>query len=119
MRILNDLKEIADLVKKMGNFELHRRILQLEEEIIAVTRRNRELEEQLAQQAAMEFRKPFYVKTGDPHPLCPKCWEGDGKQVHLTGPEGHVDYYSCPVCPWEYCASPEREGPPRRRARPC
>lgn len=36
--------------------------------------------------AQMLFKAPFYYRTGDPVPHCPRCWESDGKAIHLHGP---------------------------------
>ncbi len=49
----------------------------------------------------MEFRPPFYYKTGDKIPHCPICWESNGKQIHLDGPHdipGEKPFYKCLKC---------------------
>jgi hypothetical protein len=46
MSIINNVKEIADLVQKAGDIELYRKIIELEGELIELTRSNRELEKQ-------------------------------------------------------------------------
>jgi len=49
----------------------------------------------------MEFKPPFYYKTGDKIPHCPICWESNGKQIHLDGPHdipGEKPFYKCLKC---------------------
>src|SRR5437667_557533 len=45
MGILDSAKEIADLVKKIGDIELYRKIVELEGQLIELTREKREFEE--------------------------------------------------------------------------
>src|SRR5262249_33160957 len=30
-----------------------------------------------------EFRPPFYFIPGETIPICPQCWEGDSRKIHL------------------------------------
>lgn len=93
MSILENTKEIAELIKKMGNIDLYKRIVELEGQIINLSRDKHQLEVKLyeiekaiEQEQDMEFRMPFYYKGEDPHPFCPKCWEANRKAIHLKGP---------------------------------
>jgi len=94
MGIIDNAKEIVDLVKKAGDIELYRKIVELEGEIVELTRQKRSLEEQIEElrsllniKQQMVFKKPFYYQGDDPHPYCPKCWDADKVAVHLNGPE--------------------------------
>ena len=107
MSIIDNVKEIANLVKKIDDIDLYRRIIELESEIIELTRENHELKvdnhdlkEKLNLSEALVFRKPFYYKENDDTPYCPRCWEADRKAIHLNGPiEDMGDHYHfCPVC---------------------
>jgi hypothetical protein len=107
MSIIDNAKEIADLIKKIGDVELYRRIVELEGEIIELTRAKRQAEgeierlsERLKWQGQMEFRKPFYYTSNDIHPYCPQCWEVNHIAVHLDGPgsAGTGKYYNCHNC---------------------
>jgi len=80
MSILENMKEVADLVKKIGDVELYRKIVELEGEVVELTRSKRLLEQQVEEleaQAAfkkkLSFRKPFYFAEGDDVPYCPRC----------------------------------------------
>jgi ribosomal protein S27AE len=93
MSILTDAKEVADLVKKLGDIELYRKIVELEGQILELTREKRETENALEQLRAslklrdeMVFKKPFYFRAGDKVPHCPNCWEVKSLAVHLDGP---------------------------------
>ena len=103
MSIITDTKEIVDLVKKLGEVELYRKIVNLEEEIYQLSRENRdcrervdELETALAFQGELTFRAPMYYAIGDDVPYCPNCWEGDDRAIHMIlWPSGD---YHCPQC---------------------
>lgn len=107
MSIISNAKEIADLIQKLGNAELYRKILDVQGEIINLTgenhtlkEENQELKRSLKLSKEMTFKKPFYYIEGDPNPFCPKCWEVNMIAVHmLTGPrdEGRTNYH-CPNC---------------------
>lgn len=107
MGIVDSAKELADLIKKVGDVELYRKIVELEGEIIELTRQTRTQEEEIerlkglvATKEKMVFRKPFYFLENDPQPYCPKCWEVDKIAVHLDGPSEVVagPRYDCPNC---------------------
>ena len=106
MNVIDQAKELASLIKKIGDVELYRRIVELEGEIIELTRSKRELEEskrnlesQLALKKSISFESPFYFQEGDEIPICPRCWEKDDRLVHLTGcPPRKVTAYECTVC---------------------
>jgi hypothetical protein len=60
-----------------------------------------QMETSATEHLALQFVNNVYWKKGDSTPFCPKCWEKDGKQIHLTGPHEDewrgVTYY-CTVC---------------------
>jgi hypothetical protein len=105
--VIENAKEIAELVKKLGNVELYKKIVELEGEVIELTREkraleenNHELAEKLALAGKMTFEKPFYFQEGDRVPFCPRCWEKERVAIHLQN-VGHVTRgyrYDCPDC---------------------
>jgi hypothetical protein len=77
MSIIDNAKEIADLVKKMGDIELYRKIVALEGEVIDLTREKRGLEEKLFElersvelRRSLTFKEPFYFEENDTTPYC-------------------------------------------------
>jgi hypothetical protein len=103
MSIITNAKELADLIKKLGDVDLYRKILDLEEEIIELTTENRSLKEQVQKleeikniEEKMSFKRPFWFMDGDETPYCPKCWEGEKKNIHLI--ELFSGRWKCPVC---------------------
>ena len=107
MSIIDNAKEIAALVKKLGDIELYRKIVELEGEIIELTRAKREVESQtehlrevLKIKEQMRFIKPFYYMGNDPVPFCPQCWEANKVAMHLQGPIDVVagPRYDCRNC---------------------
>lgn len=113
MSILSNAKEIADLVKQLGDIELYRKIVELEGEIIDLTRSNREMEDQieglrsqLRKTSEMNFRPPFYFIDYDSTPYCARCWEVDGLQVHLTDTKTMGSPWKCASCHAAYDENP-------------
>jgi hypothetical protein len=112
MSIIDNVKEIADLIKKAGDIELYRKIVELEGEIIELTRSNQSLEEEVAEikgllafSKRLTFRQPYYYAEDDDVPYCPQCWEADQKPIHLIGRHSSEGMnYSCTNCQTTYTA---------------
>lgn len=90
MGIVENIKDAADLAKKVGDIELYRKIVELEGEVIELTREKRqgehkieELEQKLSLRSKMTRKTPFYFQEGDSDPFCPRCFEKDHVAVHL------------------------------------
>lgn len=90
MGLLENMKEVADLIKKVGDIELYRKVVESEGEVIELTREKRQLEDRVrelealaALQKEMKFSVPFYFQDGDETPFCPTCWERNRAAVHL------------------------------------
>ncbi len=103
MSIISNAKEIADLIKKLGDAELYRKIIELEGEIIELTRENRSLDDRVEDLTAslkvkqkMRFKEPFYFMGEDKTPYCSKCWDVNSVAVHLF--YSGEDLYDCPSC---------------------
>jgi hypothetical protein len=109
MGIIENAKELADLIKVLGNVDLHKKIVELEGEIINLSQNNnellksiKELKDQIQLEHNLVFKPPFYYAPNDEVPYCPKCWEADHRAVHLTDPTkdlvtGKI-FYKCKVC---------------------
>ena len=107
MGAIDNVKEVAKLVKDLGNMELYRKILDLQGEIMELTQVNRELqtrvrelEDTISRIDQMTFRSPFYYVDGDDVPHCPRCWEVNKRAVHYPEPFNSAagPRYDCPEC---------------------
>ncbi len=81
MGIVENIKDAADLAKKIGDIELYRKIVHLEGEVMDLTRDKRqadqkieELQGKLALQGQMTFRQPFYFQDSDEVPVLPQVF---------------------------------------------
>ena len=90
MGVIENMKDIAELIKRAGDIELYRKMVESEGEVIDLTRENRrlgervqELEKTLAVQLQMTFKAPLWYQEGDLTPFCPKCWETNKLAVHV------------------------------------
>jgi len=65
-------------------------VLEMKIKILELDEENRKLKEQLNQKGSIkrESRTGFYFKDeAMDDPLCPKCYEGDGKLIYLPASE--------------------------------
>ena len=107
MGVIENAKEIADLVKKIGDIDLYRKIVALEGEVLDLTREKRglenkveELERALVFRKTLTFHEPFYVVEGDATPYCAPCWEQKHEAVHVVKQwaEKGRTRWDCPIC---------------------
>lgn len=107
MGVIDNMKDIADLIKKAGDLDLYRKIVESEGEVIDLTRENRRLEEKvselektLALRKQMVHKPPFHFQEGDPTPFCSACWETKKLAIHVIF--AHDNEYEirwdCPTC---------------------
>lgn len=112
MSIIENAKEIASLVKKVGDIELYRKIVELEGEIVELTREKRELEDALATYKRnskviddLKFDAPFYTDATGNDLYCARCIEADQRAIHLAKtPDLKMRrrVWLCPQCKIEY-----------------
>lgn len=103
MSIIENVKEIANLVRKLDDIDLYRRILALKQEAFELNEENRLPKERINNLKNIEditskmiFKSPFWYMEGDAVPYCPRCWENDTKTIHLMEIPFHG--YECPQC---------------------
>ena len=118
MGILADVKEVADLIKKVGDMELYRKMIELQAEVIQLADRNSHLSQEVAElkakvelRATMKFHDHFYWREGDPDPYCPRCFDVDRKAVHVIGPRAGSLPWTCPQCKFETRLNVTPSGP--------
>jgi len=107
MSIVENVKEIADLIKKIGDIDLYRRIIGLEQEVFELNHENIFLKQKISTledineiASKMEFKSPFWYMNGDFVPYCPQCWENNKKTIHLIDIQEHG--FECPSCNKRY-----------------
>lgn len=103
MEILEKTKELVALIKVAGNIDITKKILELEREIIALTRHNRQLQEKVEEQqkvldlkGKMKWKKSVYWKESEEYPYCPVCWDGSHKLSHLEKSSRYA--WVCQIC---------------------
>ena len=108
MGVIDNVKEIASLVHKLGDIDLYKKIVELEGEIIELTREKRQLDEKLADISRstiiinkLHFEAPFYTNADSSELYCARCIEADGHAIHVVK-QGQLEMgrrvYLCPQC---------------------
>jgi hypothetical protein len=106
---VENVKEVAELIKKFNDIELNRRILNLENEVLDLSRDKRRAEERAEQlertlkfSKELKFKAPFYYAEGDSTPYCPGCWESKRMAIHVAQHEQYMHLRQCPACKHSY-----------------
>jgi len=113
MDIIANVKEVADLIKGLGNIDLYRKILDLQGEIVELTTQNHQLETEssdlktlLDVKGKMKWEKPVYRMEGEADPYCAQCWEASQKLIHLGDrPNGT---WKCKNCDTVFSQNPNQ-----------
>lgn len=105
MGVVENVKDIAEVIKKIGDIELNRKILTLETEVLDLTRDKRRADEKVEQleralqfKEKLTFRTPYYYADGDPAPYCPGCWDSKRIAVHVVTHPMNLGNNQCPSC---------------------
>ena len=106
MSIVENAKEVAELVKKYNDLDLYQKIIDLRDEIftlreqnLEIKERNKELEEALSLKGKIQKEgNVYYVINNDEKdgPFCITCWDDDKKLIHLYEERGRI--ISCGRC---------------------
>jgi len=90
-----------------GYFVAEEKALTIQEENLALKRANAELVTASRRTADVRHVRSLYYASGDPVPYCPRCFEIDGKLLHLFGPAsmmGQIEAWQCYGCGYDYSA---------------
>jgi hypothetical protein len=93
MSILDNAKEVAELVRKYNDLDLYEKIIDLRDEIFALREENLTLKQQIADTQAAQDISLTLVREGNMYyrvagekrtgPYCLACWDGDKKLVNV------------------------------------
>ena len=110
MKVVDNLKEIADLIKKYNDQELYQRIVALREEVLGLKEENIEMRERLAENERKELLQSRLVRRGNCYyieregdekdgPFCMACWDYEGKLVNVViNPYPGGSTFRCYIC---------------------
>jgi len=113
---VENIKDLAEFVRRFNDIELNRRILNLEQDVIDLSRDRRRLEDRLEEleralrfKESLSYKAPFYWLEGDSTPFCPACWDSKRTATHVTRDlvPGFGPRLVCAVCKNNY---PVRSG---------
>ena len=100
------IREFSTTIIDLQNslLDLQSRLYDSEHETEILRGQVRKIQEVNAKKKNFVFRERFYWKNGDDRPFCPKCWEKDEKQIHLSGPRKYYKRtrHYCEVCQTSY-----------------
>jgi hypothetical protein len=113
MNPIEQVKELASLIKKVGDIDLYSKIVALQSEVVKLSSRNVELEQkcseleaELSRKKKLRHERSLYFADNDPIPYCPHCWETSEKLVHLFGPKTLMqpggEMWECHACNNDY-----------------
>lgn len=114
MELVNEVREVVELVEAMGDLALYKRVLDVERHALDLTNENFELQRQiklLQEQATSRSQlvlkapgKYYHLREDgtEEGPVCPSCYDEKGLVIGLAcaGPSGSVDY--CRACKTRY-----------------
>jgi len=95
MGILDNAKEVANLIKKYNDQDLYQKIIDLRDEIFNIREENQQLKERVNEleraediSAKLEKRDNVYYRTDREEdqagPFCMTCWDADRKLINLN-----------------------------------
>jgi hypothetical protein len=114
---ISTIKSISEVIKKYNDIDLMHQIVELQTEVFDLQKEVLALRKQLEDRTKMQMKGPhgYFFQDGDDVPFCPRCWENDGKAIHLPNP---ADYFVgrgriCRVCKSQYTEVPSQRQPNR------
>lgn len=106
MGVLENAREIAELIKKYNDQSLYQRIVDLRDEVFALKEENLSLKQEIQEarrkleiKGRLSWRAPFYMiaaEGSEDGPYCQRCWDVDAKLVRLHS-DGN-DQWLCRGC---------------------
>jgi hypothetical protein len=95
MGVIDTAREVVKIVRQIDNFELNKKLLDLQTELMALVDENTALKKRLEVSETLVFRANAYFR-GDDGPFCSRCWDADTRLVRLH--KAADSYPQCPAC---------------------
>ncbi|WP_232095485.1 MULTISPECIES: hypothetical protein [Serratia] len=73
--------ELANLMSELASVKME--VITTQALLFYAEQKNKLLEEQIKDNSTFDFRDAVYWKEGDNTAFCPKCFEGEGKKLHM------------------------------------
>jgi len=104
MALLDNVKTLIDLARKLDNVDLNRQIIELQSDIMKLITENAKLKEEnselrtkLAFQEELVFHDDAYWTKSGEGPYCPGCWDTKRLAVRMHG-GATKGTFGCPAC---------------------
>jgi len=110
MGILDNAKELAELIKKYNNQDLYQKVIDLRDEIFNLREEKQQLKERVNELeraenigSKLERQGNVYFRTDREEdqagPFCMTCWDADRKLVNvITITEDGSARFKCSIC---------------------
>jgi len=121
MGVIDEIKSVVEVIKKIDNIELYRQILDLQSEIMKLVEENNELKTKIKELESKFILKEsfvlglnsYWIKKGDEYdgPFCTRCWDSDKKLIRIISQSGRDRFeamHRCPNCNSQMNAEPPR-----------
>jgi len=104
--VLENVKEVSELIKKYNDQDLYERIVELREQILSLREENLQIKEEISnlkkasaiEDEIIKYGNCYFKKTDEKreHPFCMTCWDVDKRLVSLH--RGMHDTIKCNIC---------------------
>jgi len=83
--------ELANLMVELASVKME--VISLQALVFDAEQKNKALEEKLKENESFIFKSGVYWKDGDDTAFCPKCWEKDGKKLHMLALDNRTSLF--------------------------
>lgn len=104
-KIIQAIQESDNIVANTLIIEFQGMALEMQADNYELRKQIDQLNQQLTEQGKMTYDEGtgLYNKKDDDVPLCPRCWEQDGKALHMIkGDPEFGQFRTCPQCEYHY-----------------
>jgi hypothetical protein len=117
MSVIDHIKDIANVVRKAGDIDLYRQIIDLQAEMFEVYDQNRvlqteidNLKEKLKLKGSLVYEyNAYWISNCDgtkDGPYCSNCWDTEQKTVRMLVDWESAKRHTCPNCKFQFVLNP-------------